>query len=73
MLSRFSHVRFFASLWTVACQALLLREFSRQEYYSMLSFPFSDDLLNPGIEPVSLESPVLAGSLPPAPPVLTSS
>ena len=68
VLSRFSHVRFFATLWTVACQALLPRGFSRQEYYSMLSFPFPDNLLNPGIEPMSLESPVLAGSLPLVPP-----
>ena len=63
-LSRLSHVRFFATLWTVARQALLSMGFSRQ-YYSVLSFPFPEDLLNPGIEPMSLESSVLAaGSLP---------
>ena len=31
MLSHFSHVRLFATLWTVACQAPLSMEFSRQE------------------------------------------
>ena len=34
-----SHVRFFATLWTVACQALLSMEISRQEYWSGLPFP----------------------------------
>ena len=34
---------------------------SRQEYWSGLSFPPPGDLLNPGIEPVSLLSPILAG------------
>ena len=37
--------------WTVACLALLSREFSRQAYWSRLSFPLSGDLPNPGIEP----------------------
>ena len=32
MLSRFSHVRFFATPWTVAHQALLSMGFSRQEF-----------------------------------------
>ena len=36
-------------------------EFSRQEYWSGLSFPPLGDLPNPGIEPVSLTSPALAG------------
>ena len=35
--------------------------FSRQEYWSGLSFPSSGDLPDPGIEPVSLRSPALAG------------
>ena len=34
---------------TVACQASLSMEFSRQEYWSGL--PFSEDLPNPGIKP----------------------
>ena len=28
----FSHIQFFATLWTVACQAPLSMEFSKQEY-----------------------------------------
>ena len=34
--------------------------FSRQEYQSGLPFPSPGDLPNPGIEPLSLESPTLA-------------
>ena len=37
--------------WTVACQAPLSMEFSRQEYWSGLPFPSPGDLPNPGIEP----------------------
>ena len=33
LLSRFSRVWLFATLWTVACQAPLSMEFSRQEYW----------------------------------------
>ena len=39
MLSCFSCARLFAALWTVACQAPLSIEFSRQEYWSGLPFP----------------------------------
>ena len=39
------------TLWTVVCQAPLSMKFSRQEYWSELSFLFSGDLPNPGIEP----------------------
>ena len=35
--------------------------FSRQEYWSGLLFPSLGDLPDPGIEPVSLISPALAG------------
>ena len=38
-------------LWTVAHQASLSMEFSRQEYWSGLPFPSPGDLLDPGIEP----------------------
>ena len=38
VLSRFSRVQLFATLWTVACQAPLSMEFSRQEYWSGLPF-----------------------------------
>ena len=39
--------------WTVARQAPLSMEFSRQEYWSGLPFPPPGDLPNPGIEPGS--------------------
>jgi len=54
------------SLWPPCLQASLFMEFSRQEYWSGLLFPFSGDLPNPGI---GLGSPVLqADSLPSEPP-----
>ena len=46
------------TLWTVACQAPLSTEFSRQEDWSGLPFPSPGDLPDPGIEP---RSPALAG------------
>ena len=39
MLSRFSHVQFLVTPWTVACQAPLSRGFSRQEHWSGLPCP----------------------------------
>ena len=55
------HVRFFATPWTVARQAPLSMEFPRQEYWSGLPFPPPGDLSDPGIKPLSLASPALAG------------
>ena len=43
----------FVTPWTVTCQAPLSMGFSRQEYWSGLSFPSPGDLPDPGIEPVS--------------------
>ena len=57
MLSNFIHVQLFA---TVACQAPLSMEFSRQEYWSGLPYSPPRNLPNPGIEPESLMSPALA-------------
>ena len=37
--------------WTVACQSPLSMEFSKQECWSVLPFPSSGDLPDPGIEP----------------------
>ena len=51
----------FATPWTVAHQAPLSVEFSQQEYWSGLPFPISGDHPDPGIEPVSLACPALAG------------
>ena len=42
-----------ATLWTIACQAPLSVEFSRQEYWSGLPCPPLGDLPNSGIEPTS--------------------
>ena len=61
VLSHFSHVQLFATPWTVAHQASLSMEFSRQEYWSGLTCPSPGDLPNPGIKPESLTSPQLAG------------
>ena len=61
VLSHYSHVWLFATLWIVAHQAPLSVRFSRQEYWSGLPFPAPGDLPHPGIEPASLTSPALAG------------
>ena len=47
--------------WTVAHQASLSMEFSRQEYWSVLPFPSLGDIPSPGMGPVSLASPAMAG------------
>ena len=47
--------------WTVGCQAPLSMGFSRQEYWNGLSSSSPEDLPDPGIEPLSLTSPALAG------------
>ena len=49
------------TLWTVARQVPLSMGFSRQEYWNGLLCPSAGDLPDPGIEPVSLMSPSLAG------------
>ena len=56
MLSRFSHVRLFATPWTVARLAPLSLGFSRQEYWSGLPCCPPEDLPDPGTEPASLSS-----------------
>ena len=60
-LSRFSRVRIFVTLWTVAFQAPLFMGFSRQEYWSGLPFSSPGDLPHPGTEPTSLKSLALTG------------
>ena len=52
-----SHAQVFAASWTVAQQAPLSMELSRQEYWSGLPFPSPGDLPDSGIEPASLASP----------------
>ena len=56
-----THVRLFVAPWTVALQALLSMEFSRQEYWSGLPLPTPEDLPNLEMEPMSLLPPALAG------------
>ena len=59
VLSHFSPVQLFATLWTVAHQAPLSMGFSRQEYWNGLPVSsFSRDLPDPKTEPMS---PALAG------------
>ena len=65
MLTR---VRLCATPWTVARQAPLSTEFSRQEYWSGLPFPPPGDYPSPGIKLMSPVSPALqADSLPAEP------
>ena len=60
-----SHVQLFVTPWTIAHQASLSMEFSRQEYWSGLSFSSPEDHPDPGIKPGSLALQV--DSLPPEP------
>ena len=57
MLSGFSHIKFFATAWTVTLQAPLSMGFSRQEYWSRLPCPPPGHLPDPGIKPASPMSP----------------
>ena len=58
MLSGFSHVQLFETLWTAAHWVPLSMEFSKQEYWSGLSSPPPEDLSDPGIKPAP---PALVG------------
>ena len=53
LVKPFSHVRLFATPWTVTHQAPPSMGFSRQEFWSGLLFPSPGDLPDPGIEPRS--------------------
>ena len=66
MLSHFSHVQLFATLWTAAHEAPLSMEFSRQEYWSGLPFPSPGDLPDPGIKsgPPALQADYLPSEPP---------
>ena len=61
ILSRFSHVQFFVTLCTIACQAPLSMGFSSQEYCRGLLCPPPGDLRDPSTKPMSPASPALAG------------
>ena len=69
-----SHVQRFASPMNCSLpDSPLSMELSRQEYWHELTFPPAGDLPDPGIEPMSLASPALAGGFftiaPPAKPI----
>ena len=57
----FSSCQLFVTLWTVALQARLSMEFSRQEYRVGLPFPPPGDLPHPGLKLESPVNPALAG------------
>ena len=59
MLSRFSWVWFFATLWTIAHQAPLSMGFSKQQYWRGLPCPPPGVFPSPGIEPAFFMSPEL--------------
>ena len=53
VLSHFSCVQLFATVWTIAGQAPLSIGFSRQEYWIGLPCPPPVDLPDPGVERAS--------------------
>ena len=55
-----SCAQLFATPWTIAYQASLSMGFSKQEHWSGTPFPPPGDLPDPGIQPLSPESPALA-------------
>ena len=61
VLSHFSHVQLFVTLWTAIYQGPLSMAFSRHEYWSGLPYLPLGELSNPGIKPESLTSPAFAG------------
>ena len=69
MLSSFSQFRLFATLWTVAHQAPLSIDFSRQEYWHGLPCPSPGYLPDPGIKPSSPMSPALQANFLPIEPL----
>ena len=61
VVSHFSCIRLFATLWTIVLQVSLSMRFSRQEYWSGLPCPPPGDPPNPGIKPEASRSLALAG------------
>ena len=57
VLSHFSCVWLFATPWVVDCQVPLSMGFSRQEHWSGMLRPISEDLPYLGNDPISLTSP----------------
>ena len=52
-----------ATLWTVAHQALLSMGFSRQEYWRLLPFPSTGNLLDPGTEPTCIVACIVSNCI----------
>ena len=63
VLSHFSHIQLYATLWTGVPWVPLSMGFSRQGYWSRLPCPPPRDLPHSGIEPTFLMSPALANRL----------
>ena len=63
MLSHFSLLQLFATLYTVAHQAPLSMGILRQEYWSGLPYARPGDLPDSGIKSESLTSPALTGGI----------
>ena len=59
MLNHFSHLQFFTTPRTVACQSSLSMGFSRQEYWTGLPCPPPGNLPDLGTEPVASGTPAL--------------
>ena len=59
VLTCFSCVQLFATLWLIALHAPLSMGFSMQQYWNALPCPPPGNFPNPGIEPVSLAVPAL--------------
>ena len=61
VLSHFSHVQLFVTLWTIACQTPLSMGILQARILSGLPWPPPGNLPDPGIESLSFTSPALAG------------
>ena len=61
MLSCFSHIRLFVTLWTVAHQAPLSMGILQARILEWVVIPFSRDLPDPGVKPESPASTALTG------------
>ena len=61
VLSHFSPIGFFATLWTVARQASLSAEFSREEYWSGLHFLLQGIFPTQGSNPCLMSPGLAAG------------
>ena len=57
-----SCIQLFVTPWTVALQAPLSMEFSRQESWDRLLYPSPGNLAKPGMEPMSPVSPSLVST-----------